>query len=106
MKVVISLQKDILINQCDPCTRLYILRSGSLQAAASDKLLQSFAAHQKDQRSERSTTSKARSSTWKAKMQVQALCHRPAPPRCQSPRFRHVVHPVVRPWTRVARSCT
>ena len=104
MKVVISLQKDILINQCDPCTRLYILRSGSLQAAASDKLLQSFAAHQKDQRSERSTTSKARSSTWKAKMQVQALCHRPA--SAAAPRFRRAVNPAVRSWTRVARSCT
>jgi len=38
-KVVVSLQKETLINQCDPCTRMYILRAGSLQAAATDKLM-------------------------------------------------------------------
>ena len=40
VKTVVSLQKETLINQSDPCTRMYILRAGSLQAAATERLMQ------------------------------------------------------------------
>lgn len=66
MKLVVALQKETLISQSDPCTRLYILRSGALQAAASEKLLLASSTV-----ATRQTASKmARSSTWKQKMQV------------------------------------
>lgn len=66
VKVVISLQKETLINQADPCTRLYILRQGSLQAAAAARLLSAASPSAK-------STKAARQSTWKQKMQVRMI---------------------------------
>jgi len=70
LKVVISLQKETLINQADPCTRLYILRSGSLQASASDSLLASVGPADSGAKTHKMN---ARSSTWKLKMQVRMI---------------------------------
>jgi hypothetical protein len=71
MKVVVSLQKETLINQNDPCTRVYILRAGSLQASATDKLMQQAAGAA--QASRQSHAKLARQSTWKQKMQVRMI---------------------------------
>jgi len=72
VKMMVSLQKETLVNQSDPCTRLYILRSGSLQASATDKLMQQAQGQSEGQ--ERKTKSKmARQSTWKQKMQVRMI---------------------------------
>lgn len=67
MKVVVSLQKETLINQHDPCTRLYILRQGNLQASASDRLIASVGG------GGRNRSPNMRSSTWKLKKQVRMI---------------------------------
>ena len=73
VKTVISLQKETVINQSDPCTRLYILRTGSLQASATDKLMKQ-ATGGGDPPEERKTKGKmAKQSTWKQKMQVRMI---------------------------------
>ena len=69
--MVVSLQKEALINQSDPCNRIYILRQGSLQASASDKLMREMEVHKKPVR--RMTTKNLRVSNWKAKMQVRMI---------------------------------
>lgn len=70
MKVVISLQRETLIHQSDPCTRVYFLRAGSLQASASDRLQ----AAANGTAAPPGRASKAnRSSAWKQKMQVRMI---------------------------------
>ena len=69
--MIVSLQKEALINQTDPCHRIYILRQGSLQASASDKLIREMEVHKKPVR--RMTTKNLRVSNWKSKMQVRMI---------------------------------
>ena len=71
VKMMVSLQKETLINQSDPCTRLYILRSGSLQASATDKLMQQAQAGNEPERKAKSKG--GRQSNWKQKMQVRMI---------------------------------
>jgi len=66
MKVIVALQKESLIKQSDPCTCLYILRQGGLQASASEKLLLASGTG-------RQVTKMQRSSTWKQKMQLRMI---------------------------------
>lgn len=71
VKVVVSLQKETLIHQSDPCTRVYILRGGSLQLSATDKLMQQ-AQNEGKMASPDTKQSKAKK-TGKAKMQVRMI---------------------------------
>lgn len=74
-KLVVSLQKETLINQSDPCTRFYLLRAGSLQASATDKLMREMQKGGDQAAAAAPGKSKLnrQSSTWKAKMQVRMI---------------------------------
>ena len=83
VKVVISMQKETLVNQSDLCQRVYILRQGSLQASATEKLMQQA---QQNAAPQRQATKMSRQSGWKQKMQVRMI-ERPGEVICPASPF-------------------
>ena len=74
VKVVVSLQKETLVHQSDPCTRMYIMRAGSLQASATDKLMQQSAGGDSAPAAGKGKKALGRQTTgWKQKMQVRMI---------------------------------
>ena len=75
VKTVVSLQKETLINQSDPCTRMYILRAGSLQASATERLMQQTQGDggMTGGASEKRKSKAGGKGNWKQKMQVRMI---------------------------------
>ena len=82
LHTVVSLQKDVLINSKDSCSRFYILRNGSLQAAALAPDADVSAGGLCKKGSAGSSSRKGK--TWKAKLQVRDRDTTSGHPPCEA----------------------